>query len=141
MSGMGVRGLGEILRLAWGSLLAHRLRGGLTILGIVIGITSVVAMVSLVEGLNRSVADQIAGLGSDVIRIRRFDPGVVVGELPDSLRNRRRFEPRDAGMVGRIGQLPAIWLLEKVAERFSVTDFQPLREFDGQRGYSLAQGQ
>ena len=45
----------------------------LTVLGIVIGITSVVSMVSLVEGLNRSVSDQLASLGSDVIRVRRWD--------------------------------------------------------------------
>jgi putative ABC transport system permease protein len=89
----------EILRLAWASLNAHRLRGGLTILGIVIGITSVTAMVSLVEGLNRSVQGQLANLGSDVIRIRRFDTAVVVGELPDSLRNRRHFTQEDAQAI------------------------------------------
>jgi len=88
--------LREVLHLAWGSLMAHRLRGGLTILGIVIGITSVVSMVSLIEGLNRSVTDQLANLGTDVIRIRRFDPAVVVGELPDSLRNRSTFDHADA---------------------------------------------
>jgi len=87
---------GEILRLALGSLLAHKLRGGLTILGIVIGITSVVSMVSLVEGLNRSMRTQLASLGSDTIRISRYDPALVIGDLPDSLRNRRPFERADA---------------------------------------------
>jgi putative ABC transport system permease protein len=87
---------GEILRLALGSLRAHKMRGGLTILGIVIGITSVVGMVSLVEGLNRSMQGQLNALGSDVIRIRKFDPGVFVGDIPDSLRKRKNFDEADA---------------------------------------------
>ncbi len=86
----------EIVRLAMASLTAHKMRGGLTVLGIVIGITSVVGMVSLVEGLNRSMQNQLASLGSDTIRIRRFDPGVFVGEIPDSLRKRKQFDVRDA---------------------------------------------
>ncbi len=86
----------EIVRLALGSLIAHKMRGGLTVLGIVIGITSVVGMVSLVEGLNRSMKNQLATLGSDVIRVRRFDPGVFVGDIPDSLRKRKDFDESDA---------------------------------------------
>ncbi|MFG0285781.1 MAG: isocitrate/isopropylmalate family dehydrogenase [Phycisphaerales bacterium JB039] len=65
--------------------------------------------------------------------------GSVYTEVVDYYR--ARFELRDPQLIGRIGQLPAIWLLEKVAEKFAVNDFQPLREYDGQRGYSLAQGQ
>ncbi len=86
----------EIVKLALASLTAHKMRGGLTVLGIVIGITSVVGMVSLVEGLNRSMKNQLAALGSDTIRVMRFDPGVFVGELPDSLRKRKDFDHQDA---------------------------------------------
>jgi putative ABC transport system permease protein len=78
------------------SLRAHKLRGGLTVLGIVIGITSVVGMVSLVEGLNRSMQGQLDSLGADTIWIQRWNPGVLMGELPDSLRKRRRFDETDA---------------------------------------------
>ena len=44
--------------------MAHKLRGALTVVGIVIGITSVVGMVSLVEGLNRSMQNQLDALES-----------------------------------------------------------------------------
>jgi len=55
---------------------------------------------------------------------------------------RVRFELRDPEvMLGQIGQMPAIHLLRKVAEKFEVADFQPLKTYDGLRGYSLAQGQ
>ncbi|HCT45539.1 MAG TPA: hypothetical protein DF699_10020, partial [Phycisphaerales bacterium] len=40
-----------------------------------------------------------------------------------------------------IGQGPTVHLLAKVAEKFSVTEFIPIKMYDGQRGYSLAQGQ
>ncbi len=86
----------EVVRLALSSLRANKLRGGLTILGIVIGISSVVGMVSLVEGLNRSMQGQLDQLGSDVVRVRRWDPGVFVGSVPDSLLKRPWLKDRDA---------------------------------------------
>ena len=55
---------------------------------------------------------------------------------------RVRFELRNPDLhLGQIGQMPTVHLLRKVAEKFEVTDFQPLRTFDGLAGYSLAQGQ
>jgi len=86
----------EVFRLALASLLSHKMRGALTILAIVIGITSVVGMVSMVEGMNKTLEQQIGSLGSDVIRIRRWEAGVFVGEIPDSLRKRKKFNVRDA---------------------------------------------
>jgi hypothetical protein len=44
-------------------------------------------------------------------------------------------------MLGKIGQMPTIHLLTKVAEKFDIADFQPLKMYDGQPGFSLAQGQ
>jgi len=107
----------ETLRLAWASLRANKLRGGLTVLGIVIGITSVVAMVSLVEGLNRSMTRQVASLGSDTIRIRKWDPAVVIGELPDSLRNRHDFEPEDAAGLRTCPSLLAVTESKETQEK------------------------
>ncbi|MEQ8769505.1 MAG: isocitrate/isopropylmalate family dehydrogenase [Phycisphaerales bacterium] len=54
---------------------------------------------------------------------------------------RVRFELRDKHLIGRIGQGPTIDLLRMVGEKFAITDFQPLKEYDGKPGYSLAQGQ
>ncbi|HED54273.1 MAG TPA: isocitrate dehydrogenase [Phycisphaerales bacterium] len=65
--------------------------------------------------------------------------GSVYTEVVDYYR--ARFELRDKHMVGRIGQTPTIHLFEKVAETFAVTNFQLLKEYDGKRGFSLAQGQ
>lgn len=65
--------------------------------------------------------------------------GSVYTEVVDYYRV--RFELRDPDLLGTMGQAPAINLLDRVAEKFIVTDFQPLRMYDGKAGYSLAQGQ
>ena len=67
----------EVFKLAMASLRAHKLRGGLTILGIVIGITSVVGMVSLVQGLNRQFRLMAAQFGHRVMTLRRALIGIV----------------------------------------------------------------
>jgi putative ABC transport system permease protein len=86
----------EVVRLALSSLAGHKLRGALTVLGIVIGITSVVGMVSIVQGLNRALENQLNALGSDTVQIDRWDAGIFVGEIPDSLLKRRHLEDADA---------------------------------------------
>ncbi len=65
--------------------------------------------------------------------------GSVHTEIVDYFR--ARFELKDPATLGKIGQAPAVHLLTKVAEKFEVAEFVPLRMFDNQRGFSLAQGQ
>lgn len=65
--------------------------------------------------------------------------GSVYTEIVDYFRV--RFELRDMHASASLGQSPIIKLLDKVAEKFFVTDFQPLKHYDGSPGYSLAQGQ
>ena len=59
----------EAVRIAVSSLWAHKLRSVLTLLGVVIGITSVIAVVSLINGLNSYVAERVFTLGADVFII------------------------------------------------------------------------
>ena len=60
---------GEALRMAVLAMTAHRLRTLLTMLGIVIGIASVVGMVALGEGSRRKVLSEISGLGTNTLEI------------------------------------------------------------------------
>ncbi|WP_428029094.1 MacB family efflux pump subunit [Ancylobacter sp.] len=60
---------GEAFRMALMSMNAHRLRTGLTMLGIVIGIASVVCVVALGEGSRQKVLANISGLGTNTIEI------------------------------------------------------------------------
>jgi len=59
----------EVFKFAFNNLRRMQLRSLLTILGIVIGIAAIVALISVGEGLNQSVADQFAQLGTDTIMV------------------------------------------------------------------------
>ncbi len=66
----------EAVRIAVASLWAHKLRSVLTLLGVVIGITSVIAVVSIINGLNRYVAEKVFTLGADVFIVSR-GPNII----------------------------------------------------------------
>jgi putative ABC transport system permease protein len=70
--------LGETLRLAIDSLRAHKLRSFLTLLGVILAVTTLVAVMSVVAGLNFYVADRIANLGANVYVLNRF--GIITSE-------------------------------------------------------------
>lgn len=66
----------ETIRLALQSILTNRLRSFLTILGIVIGVTSVILLVAMVSGLKSFITDQISSLGPNVMFVI---PGQIGG--------------------------------------------------------------
>jgi len=70
--------MGETLRLAMDSLRAHKLRSFLTLLGVILAVTTLVAVMSVVAGLNFYVADKIANLGANVYVLNRF--GIITSE-------------------------------------------------------------
>ena len=69
---------GETLRLALDSLRAHKLRSFLTLLGVILAVATLVAVMSVVAGLNFYVADRIANLGANVYVVDRF--GIITSE-------------------------------------------------------------
>jgi putative ABC transport system permease protein len=78
------------LRLALGALGAHRLRAGLTLLGIVIGVFTVVAMMSLLNGLQASIDKNLGGLGADVFQVQRL-PNFNLGALSPEIERRKNL--------------------------------------------------
>ena len=69
-SGAVVAGLGESLRMAMRALKANIFRTVLTLLGIVIGVSSVVAMLAIGEGAKQRVVQQIGSMGTNLLVIR-----------------------------------------------------------------------
>jgi putative ABC transport system permease protein len=69
-----VNALLESLRSALESIRAHGFRSLLTSLGIIIGVTSVIAVVSIVQGLSFTINAQLAGLGGNSLTIRSYTP-------------------------------------------------------------------
>ena len=64
----------ESLRSALESIRAHAFRSLLTSLGIIIGVTSVIAVVSIVQGMSHTINAQFAGLGSNSLTVRSDTP-------------------------------------------------------------------
>src|SRR3954469_2071589 len=71
--------LGEVIRVALSSLRSNKLRSLLTMLGIVIGVASVIAMIALGNGAENAVRDRIASLGTTVRQItpQRINQGGI----------------------------------------------------------------
>jgi putative ABC transport system permease protein len=61
----------EAVAIATSSLWAHKLRSVLTLIGVVIGVTSVIAVVSLINGANQYVATRVFRLGADVFGLSK----------------------------------------------------------------------
>ena len=59
----------QVIKEAWISLSSHKLRTFLTTLGIIIGVMSLVVLVSLVSGATTSVTDEINSLGSNLLTL------------------------------------------------------------------------
>jgi len=83
---------GENLKVAWDTLRAHKVRSGLTLLGIVIGVTSVIAVAAVIDGLNRYIQEKIEKLGSRTYFISRFPVGTDPTHMPEKVRVRRYIE-------------------------------------------------
>ncbi|HEX9573258.1 MAG TPA: ABC transporter permease, partial [Myxococcales bacterium] len=101
------------LRLALATLSAHKLRSFLTLLGIVIGVFTVVAMMALLDGLQRSLSRTMGQLGADVFQIQKW-PNFSFGPLSPEILARKKvtvaqaLQLRDALPEARqVG--PEIW--------------------------------
>jgi putative ABC transport system permease protein len=63
--------LGELLNIAWKSLMSNKLRSVLTMLGVIIGVAAVIMMVAISAGTEASIAEKINGLGSNLLFINQ----------------------------------------------------------------------
>ncbi len=87
--------------MALDTLRTNKLRSSLTILGVAVGVVTILAMVSIIQGLNRSFATQIESLGSNTIFISKFDPSF--GKPPGQEERQRKeltIEDADALRYG-----------------------------------------
>lgn len=86
--------LKENFLVAFNTLRARKGRSALTILGIVIGVTSVISVAAIIEGLNGYIADRVQRLGARVFFVSRL-PLVQFGRLPEKIRLRKYLNYED----------------------------------------------
>jgi putative ABC transport system permease protein len=89
--------LSEAVSLGLQAILAYKMRAGLTILGVVMGIMTVTGMSAIVAGLNASMARQIQSMGSAVVFVRPWGPGENLG--PEEWRRRRGLTPPEVELI------------------------------------------
>jgi putative ABC transport system permease protein len=87
--------LGEGMRIGLSALVAHRMRSFLTTLGIVIGVMTVIAIVAIIQGLNRSFEAQISKLGTHTVYLSKF--AFIIGGRDEwwEMRNRKDIGKRE----------------------------------------------
>ncbi len=87
--------IAENVSVALATLRENKGRSALTILGIVIGVTSVISVAAIITGLNRYIADKVESLGSRTYFISRIPFGADPLRLPEKYRL-RKYIPIDA---------------------------------------------
>src|SRR5881397_642608 len=80
--------LGELFAASFRALGSHKLRSGLTLFGVIIGVMTVVAVVSIISGLNEFVATNLVNLNPDVLVFTRY--GILRSRSEFLLANRRK---------------------------------------------------
>src|SRR5438045_6931888 len=71
--------LGEIVTMSIDTLRTSKMRSALTVLGVVIGITSIVGMTSLIRGFDTSLRDSISQLGPNTIIVQKWGALSILG--------------------------------------------------------------
>src|SRR3954447_10151158 len=87
--------IGDNLALAVDSIRAHKLRASLTILGLTMGVATLITVMTLVQGANLYVEQKIANLGTNVFRIGRMPFAVVDFSAMAKAQRNRFFYPDD----------------------------------------------
>jgi putative ABC transport system permease protein len=96
---VSLRVLIENISLALDSLRARKLRSALTILGVVIGVTSVIAVASIIDGLDGVIKERVAKLGSRTMFVTRIPASQGPGRLPQKIRMRKYLQDEDARYI------------------------------------------
>jgi putative ABC transport system permease protein len=108
----------DLLKEAFRSITANKLRSGLTILGIVIGITAVIAMISIGEGAKKQLAQSIENLGSNQLNVL---PGFIQpgrGIVSAGRGTAQSLKMRDVYVIKKIEGVKAV--SPEISRRFQV---------------------
>lgn len=114
--------LKEIFNMAFDSIKSHKLRSFLTLLGIMIGVMTVIGMVSIIQGLNRSFLSELESAGSDLISVYKYDP-VQIGRRSEEERQRKDLTFEDAVAIEQecsLVKAVAVDLIARITEAIPI---------------------
>jgi putative ABC transport system permease protein len=108
--------IGEAFLEALESLNANKLRSGLTVLGIVIGVAAVIAMLAVGQGAQASITGSISGIGTNLLFVFRGGPG-------DEVRNTKPLTTGDADALRDRFAAPSIEAVAPALQENAVVSF------------------
>lgn len=76
----------------------HKMRSFLTLLGIIIGVTAIIGMQSLIQGLQKNMEQQMERLGTNVFQVQKFPVMMKRGDY-DKYRNRKNITLEEAKAI------------------------------------------
>src|SRR5258707_8901420 len=94
--------LWEAFLVAAGSLRQNKLRTGLTLIGIIVGVTAVIAVVTIIKGLDQTVAQTFSSQGSTVFTISKRPRVITSREDFIKFNNRKDVVREDAEAIFRL---------------------------------------
>ena len=103
------RGFGENVRFALLAVRTHKLRATLTVLGIVVGVATVITMVSIVTGFNNSMIRNFQSFGATLVMFQKYEPRFGGGgQRPEGELRRKDFTLEDAAALRGIPEARAV---------------------------------
>ena len=103
------RGFGENTRFALLAVRAHKLRASLTVLGIVVGVATVIAMVSIVTGFNNNMVRNFQSFGASLVLFQKYEPRFGPGgPRPEGEHRRKDLTLADAAALREIPEMRAV---------------------------------
>ena len=95
----------ENLKMALQTLRTNKLRSVLTVIGVVIGVWTVMAIASIISGIDETVKKEIESFGTRSIFLSKYQPGIQIGRRSREERMRKEMTYEDALAIA---QLPAV---------------------------------
>ena len=148
--------IGEMIRVALSAIWANKLRSFLTTLGNIVAVASIVAMVSLIQGINDEVSSVILSqVGADSFMIDRMGPVMNMDEMERMRRNPRitlddaaavrRYAPSVTAVMAEAQRSGEVSYREHVLESVSIqgvtAEFTRFSTFNAERGRLMSRSE
>jgi putative ABC transport system permease protein len=141
---MLLRNLDEGVGIALDAIWANKLRSVLTILGVVIGVTTVMAIASMVQGIRTQIFNAIETAGPTAFYVMRFFSQTPLNpdRLPYEVRIRPVLERSDADALARVPELAyaALWVQLFQRVEYQAERTQTVTVFGADNGFMEIQG-